>query len=296
MNRGALYVLSCYILWGFLAIYWKALSHLPGLETISHRIAWAAVATAIMLGFQRNWRWLGQVVKQPRVMLTFLATSLLIFANWSIYIYAVNNNKLIESSLGYFMNPLVNVLLGVIFLRERPRLWQWVAIAIASAGVLYLTIEYGRLPWVALGLAFSFAFYALLKKTASLPAIEGLFLETIILAIPLLIYLFTLEQSGQGTFGHTTWQTTVLLILAGVVTSVPLLLFSAGAPHVPMTVLGILQYVSPTIQFIIGVALFHEPFSQSQLVGFSFIWTALLIFTFETTMERRRLQLAMRAR
>ena len=294
MNRGALYVLGCYLAWGFLPIYWKALSHLPGLETTAHRVAWSAVVAALLLTWQRNWRWLRSVVYQPRILLTFLATAILILANWLIYIYAINNDQIVESSLGYFINPLVNVLLGILFLRERPRLWQWAAILIASAGVIYLTYDYGRLPWVALGLAASFACYALLKKIASLPALEGLFLESTFLAIPLAIYLFVLERHGQGTFGHAGWQTTLLLVLAGLVTALPLLMFSAGAKQVPMTMLGILQYVAPTIQFIIGIVLYHEPFSQSQLVGFSFIWVALALFTVESTAQHRRLQLALR--
>ena len=294
MNRGALYVLGCYLAWRFLPIYWKALSHLPGLETTAHRVVWSAVVAALLLTWQRNWRWLRSVVYQPRILLTFLATAILILANWLIYIYAINNDQIFESSLGYFINPLVNVLLGILFLRERPRLWQWAAIFIASAGVIYLTYDYGRLPWVALGLAASFACYALLKKIASLPALEGLFLESTFLAIPLAIYLFVLERHGQGTFGHAGWQTTQLLVLAGLVTALPLLMFSAGAKQVPMTMLGILQYVAPTIQFIIGIVLYHEPFSQSQLVGFSFIWVALALFTVESTAQHRRLQLALR--
>lgn len=293
MSRGALYALSCYIAWGFLPIYWKALTGLPGLETTSHRVVWAALVSAILLTWQRNWRWLSQTLRNRRIVLTFLATATLIFVNWLIYIYAVNSNQIVESSLGYFINPLVNVLLGVLFLHERPRPWQWLAIGIATVGVLYLTYNYGRLPWIALGLATSFAFYALLKKTATLPALEGLFLETTFLAIPLIVYLIFLDQSGQGTFGHTTWQTNTLLLVAGIVTALPLLLFSAGARRVPMTLLGILQYVAPTIQFGLGIVLYHEPFSHNQLVGFAFIWVALALFTVESTTERRRLQLAL---
>jgi chloramphenicol-sensitive protein RarD len=296
MNRGALYALGCYIAWGFLPIYWKALSTLSGLEITAHRVIWACVVAALLLTWQRNWHWLAQVIKRPRVLLTFLASACLIFVNWMIYIYAVNADHLVESSLGYFINPLVNVLLGIIFLRERPRQWQWVAIAIATFGVAYLTYDYGRLPWIALGLAASFAFYGLLRKTAPLPSLEGLFLETSFLAVPLTLYLVLLDWQGQGTLGHTTWQINLLLIFAGVVTALPLLLFSAGARRVPMTLLGILQYAAPTLQFIIGILLYHEPFSQSQLVGFSFIWLALAIFTLESTVEYRRLQPSLRAR
>lgn len=296
MNRGMVYTLACYLSWGILPIYWKALAHVPGLETTAHRVVWSAVVAALILAVRGRWDWLRTVVRQPRVLLTFAATAALIFVNWLIYIYAINANHIVESSLGYFINPLVNVLLGIIFLRERPRLWQWVAIAIAAAGVTYLTFEYGRLPYVALGLAFSFAFYALLKKVAGLPAVEGLFLEMTYLAIPSGIYLLLLEQQGMSSFAHGPFAITALLAFAGVVTAIPLALFSAGAREVPMTVLGILQYVAPTIQFIIGIAIYHEPFSYSQFIGFAFIWIALVIFTLETTLERRRWQLAMRAR
>lgn len=296
MSRGAIYALSCYIAWGFLPVYWKFLSHLPGLETTAHRIIWSTVVAAILLTWQHNWRWFGNVLRQPRTLLTFAATAVLILGNWLIYIFAINNNQIVESSLGYFINPLVNVLLGVVFLRERPRIWQWVAIAIAAIGVSYLTFDYGRLPWVALGLAGTFGSYALLKKIAALPALEGLFLETAFLAIPMLIYLFLLDRAGQGSFGHASWQLNTLLVFAGVVTALPLLLFSLSARTVSLTLLGILQYVAPTIQFIIGIVLYHEPFSQSQLFGFSFIWAALALFTFESTMERRRMQLSLRTR
>lgn len=295
MNRGVLYVLGCYLAWGVLPIYWKAFSGIPGLETTSHRVVWSVVVAALLLTFQQSWQKLRPVIRQPRTLLTYVATAILIMANWLIYIYAINNNQIVESSLGYFITPLVNVLLGILFLRERPRLWQWSAIIMASIGVLYLTYSVGRLPWVALGLAGSWSFYALLKKTALLPGLEGLFLESSFLAIPLTIYLVFLEQRGQGAFGHTDWPMTVLFLMAGVVTALPLLLFSIGAKQVPMTLLGLLQYVAPTIQFIIGIALYHEPFDHSQLIGFSFIWIALLLFILESAAEHRRLQIALRA-
>jgi chloramphenicol-sensitive protein RarD len=296
MNRGMVFALLCYLSWGFLPIYWKALAGVPGLETTAHRVVWSAAVAVLILALRKRWAWVRTLVHQPRVLWTFAGTAALIFANWYIYIYAINTNHIVESSLGYFINPLVNVLLGIIFLGERPRPWQWVAIGTAAVGVTYLTFEVGRLPYIALGLAFSFAFYALLKKTATIPAVEGLLLEMFYLTIPLGAYLIWLEVQGTAAFGHTDLTTSALLAFSGVVTAIPLALFAAGARHVPMTVLGILQYVAPTIQFIIGILLYHEPFSYSQLIGFAFIWTALIIFTLETTAERRRWQLAMRAR
>ena len=294
MNRGMLYALGSYLLWGLLPIYWKFLGALPALEITAHRIVWSALLATLILALRRQWQWLRSLAHQPRLLLTVGATSVLILLNWLIYIVAINQNRIVESSLGYYMNPLVNVLLAVIFLRERPRLGQWFAIAVAAIGVVYLTINYGRLPWIALGLAFSFAFYALLKKMTQLPALEGLFLEMVALSVPLTIYLFTLEQRGSGTFGHASWTTTLLLVFGGVVTLAPLLLFSTGAMRVSLTMLGLLQYVAPTIQFVIGIALYREPFSPEQLTGFSFIWTALALFTLEGFLERRRLALTLR--
>jgi chloramphenicol-sensitive protein RarD len=294
MNRGMLYALGSYLFWGVLPIYWKFLTDLPALETTSHRIVWSAVFLAAILGIRRQWDWFWPAVRRPYVMLGVALASALILFNWMVYIVAVNSNRIVESSLGYYMNPLVNVLLAVTFLRERPRMGQWAAIALAATGVAYMTITYGQVPWIALSLAFSFAFYGLVKKRANLPALEGLYLEVLILAIPLGGYLGYLELTGQGSFGHLNLQTTILLLLAGVVTGLPLLMFSAGAKQVPLTVLGLLQYVAPTMQFIIGIWLYHEPFSQNQLVGFACIWTALAIYTAEGIRERRRLHLALR--
>lgn len=289
-----IYALGSYLLWGFLPIYWKFLTDLPALETTAHRVVWSAVFAAIILGIRRHWSWLAKSLRQPNVIIGVAIASILILVNWLVYIVAVNSNRIVESSLGYYMNPLVNVLLAVTFLRERPRVGQWAAISLAALGVTYMTIAYGRLPWIALSLAFSFAFYALVKKRANLPALEGLFLEMLFIGVPLAGYLVFLEASGAGTLGHADLPTTVLILMAGVVTGLPLLLFSAGAKQVPLTVLGLLQYVAPTIQFVIGVWIYREPFSQAQLVGFGFIWTALAIYTAEGIWERRRLALALR--
>lgn len=296
MNRGILYALSAYAIWGLLPIYWKALATVPALQTTSHRVLWSCLFVAALLTLRRNWVWLRPALRSRSTMLTFAATAALIMANWLVYIYAVNSGQLVETSLGYFINPLVNVLLAIVFLQERPRPWQWLAIAIAVIGVTYLTISFGRLPWIALSLAFTFAFYGLLKKQANIAALEGQMLETGILVVPVALYLAFLEISGASALHSAGWVTVGLLVLSGVVTAIPLLLFSAGARRVPLTVLGLLQYIAPTIQFFLGVLLYHEPFNQTMLTGFSFIWAALAIFTVESMMMRRRLQLALRPR
>jgi chloramphenicol-sensitive protein RarD len=295
MNRGIFYALTTYVVWGLMPIFWKVLSAVPALEITAHRIVWSALFTAILLSIGRNWQWLGQALRDRRTMLTFATTAVMIAFHWLIYIIAVNNNKVVETSLAFFIYPLVNVLLAVVFLRERPRQWQWIAIALAALGVLYLTLSYGYVPWISLILAFSFGFYSLLKRTATLAALEGMFLETAVLAPAALGFLLYLERAQAAAFGHGHWSTSLLLVLAGVVTASALVLFSAGARLVPLTVLGLLQYINPTIQFCLGVLVFQEPFSEGQLVGFSFIWMGLAIFTVEGVIERRRVALVPRA-
>jgi chloramphenicol-sensitive protein RarD len=211
MNRGVLYALGAYLCWGLLPIFWKALAGVPALEILAHRMVWALAVMLVLLGARRRWVWLREALRSPRVVLTFLTTSLLLSLNWFIYIWAVNAGHIVETSLGYFMNPLVNVLLGVLFLKERLRPVQVVAIVIAVAGVLYMTYSYGALPWISLSLAFSFALYGLLRKTASLGSLEGLALETFLMFLPALGYLLYLEQAGQGAFGHSAPTTSLLL-------------------------------------------------------------------------------------
>ncbi len=282
MNRGILYGIAAYTIWGFLPLYWKALLEVPAGEILANRIVWSFVFVLLLLSLQRKWSWLKPALKQRRVLLTFTATALLLGINWFVYIWAVNAGFVIETSLGYFINPLVNVLLGVLFLKEKLRKWQVAALALAVAGVLYLTISYGAFPWIALTLAFTFAFYGLLRKTAPLPATEGLTLETAVLALPAAAVMLYLYQSGAGSFAQGDPRTTLLLIGVGVITAVPLLLFSVAARRITLTNLGLLQYIAPTFQFLLGIFVFNEAFGPQQLLGFSLIWTALLIYSFES--------------
>ena len=225
-------------------------------------------------------------------MLTFATTASLLFVNWSVYIWAINQNRIVETSLGYFINPLVNVLLGVFFLREQLRSGQWASIGIAALGVLYLTFGYGQLPWIALTLAFSFGFYALLRKTATLGSLDGLSIEMGILTPLMLGYLLFLTVTGSSAFTSQGPSTTILLVMTGLATTVPMLLFTMGARLVPLSVLGLLQYIAPTIQFVLGVALYQEPFSSALFAGFCVIWTALLLYAVEGMLHRRHLSLA----
>jgi chloramphenicol-sensitive protein RarD len=221
-------------------------------------------------------------------LLTYTLTAGLLSVNWLIFIYGINSGQVVETSLGYFINPLLSVALGVVFLRERLRPMQWFPVGLAALGVLYLTLQYGSLPWIALGLAFSFGMYGLIKKIAPLGSLHGLSLETGIIFIPALLYLLYAESQGNGSFGHLGLNVTLLLALAGVITALPLLLFGLAARSIPLTMLGILQYIAPTVQFLLGIFLYQEPFTATRLVGFSIIWLALLIFTVEGMYERRK--------
>jgi chloramphenicol-sensitive protein RarD len=282
MNRGILYGIAAYTIWGFLPLYWKALQDVPAGEILANRIVWSFVFVVLLLTYKRNWRWLAPALKQRRIILTFMATGLLLALNWFIYIWTVNAGYVIETSLGYFINPLVNVLLGVVFLRERLRKGQVPAVALAVAGVVYLTISYGAFPWIALTLAFTFAFYGLLRKTAPLGATEGVTLETAVLFLPAAAAMLYLNRTGSGAFGEGDPQTTLLLIGVGVITAVPLLFFGAAARRITLTNLGLLQYIAPTLQFLLGVYVFGEAFGKEQLVGFGLIWMALIIYSFES--------------
>ena len=288
MKNGTLAALGAYLLWGLFPVYWKTIEHVPAPEILSHRVAWSLVAAALLLGVQRQWGWLRWIGEKPARLLPFAGTGLLLSVNWLTYLWANNNGHIVETSLGYFINPLVNVLLGVVFLRERMRPWQWVAIGLAAAGVTYLTLGFGRLPWIALTLAFSFGFYGLIRKTAALRSVEGLAAETGLMFLPATFYLVYLAMRGTGSFAAVSLPTTLLLTFAGLATAIPLILFAYGARRVPLTTLGILQYVAPTLQFILGALVYGEGFTQPRLIGFSVIWAALVLYSVEGLVTRRR--------
>ncbi len=288
MKRGVLFAIGAYILWGLFPLYWKQLETVPALEIVAHRILWSFVFIFGVMILTKRVRGLWRDARRPRVFLTYTASAVLLSINWLTYIWGVNSGYIVEASLGYFINPLVSVLLGVIFFRERLRLVQWVAIGLAAVGVGYLTVRYGSLPWIGLVLAFSFGTYGLIKKRASLEALEGQTLEMALLLIPALFFLLHLEGQHVAAFGHTGPGTVFLLAFGGVVTAVPLLMFAAAARRIPLSMIGILQYIAPSLQFSIGVWVYNENFSTSRLIGFCFIWSALLIYTLEGLHRRRK--------
>jgi chloramphenicol-sensitive protein RarD len=276
-----LYAASAYALWGLAPVYFKALQHVPPLEILAHRIVWSLVFLAIVLAWRRQWAWIGTVLHRPKVLAGFIASAILISINWFIYIWAVNNGRVIDASLGYFINPLVNVLLGFLLLHERLRPGQWATVALAAGGVAWLTWQGGHLPWIALTLAITFGTYGLLRKTAALGALEGLSLETLILFPAALGYLIVLTLHGHNSFVSAPGSTKWLLVAAGPITAIPLLMFAAGARRIPLSLLGLLQYIGPTLQLLLGVWLYHEPFGGPRLVGFAMIWAALALYSAE---------------
>jgi chloramphenicol-sensitive protein RarD len=264
------------------------LGDVPPLQILAHRMLWSLLFLVIVLAVRRQWAWLA-LARQPRVLGSFIASALLLSVNWLIYIWAVNNGHVIEGSLGYFINPLVNILLGSVLLKEKLRRTQWMAIGVAALGVAWLTWQAGRVPWIALALAASFGGYGLLRKTAALGALEGLSFETMVLFPLAAGYVGWLTLHGQNAFVNTDSATTRLLLMAaGPITAIPLLLFASGARRIPLSVLGILQYLSPTMQFLLGVWLFREPFTGSRLAGFVLIWLALALFAAEGLIRRQQ--------
>jgi len=287
MKKGIWYALGAYVTWGLFPIYWKLLSGVPALQLLGHRIVWSFLLLFGIILVVRQGK-LFQAALSWRVLLIYSVAGILIAINWLTYVWAVGAGYIVETSLGYFINPLLSVLLGVIFLRERLRPLQWLPIGLAAAGVLYLTFAYGSLPWVALTLAFSFGLYGLVKKTAPLGALHGLTLETGILFLPALGFLIFDEISGPGAFLHSSLTVDFMLVGAGLVTVAPLILFASAVKRIPLTLIGVLQYINPTMQFLLGVVIFKEPFDHHRLIGFGVVWFALILFGVEGFLAQRR--------
>ena len=290
MRTGIISAALAFLCWGLFPIYFHAVREVPAMQILAHRMLWSLAFLLIVLALRRQWSWLAQV-RQPRIFWSFVASAVLLSANWLVYIWAVNNGHVIEASLGYFINPLVNIMFGYLLLKERLRRVQWAAIALAALGVAWLTWQSGSVPWIALFLAASFGAYGLLRKTAALGALEGLSFETMLLFPVAAGYVAWLTLHGDNAFLNTSSEATRwLLVASGPITAIPLLLFASGARQIPMSILGLLQYLAPTIQFLLGVLLFKEAFTADRLVGFALIWAALALFAGEGLLRRGQAQ------
>ena len=267
--------------WGLIPIYWKLLANIPAGEILAHRFVWTTLFLLLLLSWQGRWPELLEALRSSRALLYCFFSGLAISVNWLVFIWAVNVGRVVETSMGYFMTPLVNVLLGAIFLRERLTRWQFASVMLALVGVLNLTFGYGKFPWLAVTLAVSFGLYGLLRKKSGVRPIPGLFLETTLLTPLAVIYLIYLQRAGTSTLGSAPWSLIFILISTGVVTGLPLVWFGHAARHLRMTTIGFLQYLAPSCSFFLGVFLYHEPFTRAHLITFTFIWAALAIFTAE---------------
>ena len=276
-----LYAISSFLLWGLFPLYFKMLKEIPSLDIVVHRLFWSFIFLTAVLVWRRQWAWLKQAAQQPRVLLGFLFSALLLSGNWVLYVWAVNAGRIVDTSLGYFMSPLVSVVLGYLILKERMRPLQWLAVLLALGAVLWLTIANGSLPWIGLIIAITFGLYGLLRKTAQLGALEGLSLETLML-LPLVLVVLGIDTwRGSNSFAGASAGAQLLLVLSGPVTVVPLLLFAQAARRIPLSLLGLLQYISPTIQLLTGVLLYGESFAGDRAIGFSVIWLALAVYSAE---------------
>ncbi len=288
MKKGIWNAIGAYVMWGIFPIYWKLLDHVAAGEILGYRVVSSFILLSVVISFKREWTAWRQKTINRRTLPIYILTGILLGVNWLVYVWGVNAGHIVETSLGYFINPLISVLFGVIFLHERMRPAQWATIGMAGVAVLYLTIVYGSLPWIALTLATTFSLYGLLKKTAPLGALYGLTMETAVLFIPSLAYLLILQVQGSGSFEFSGSLMNILLVGSGLVTTLPLLMFARAARSIPLWMVGLLQYIAPTMQFLIGVLLYREPFSVERAIGFGIIWAALIVFWLEGFIWRKK--------
>ena len=285
---GLIYAGSAFLIWGLSPVYWKALGTVPALEITMHRVIWSFFFLMCLILLQRRRHEFVGVLKNGRMLLTLLSTAILVSVNWLLYIWAVNNNYMLQASLGYYINPLVNVVLGLLFLRERLRRPQILAVVLAAGGVLYLTIAYGEFPWISLTLALSFGLYGLIRKVAPVGALVGLAVETMLLAPPAVIYLIYLNSQGVDTILRVSLKLDLLLIGCAPLTAAPLLFFTLGAKRLYLSTLGLMQYIGPSGMFLLAVFYYNEPFSATQVWTFAIIWAALVIYSTDSVIYYRR--------
>jgi len=289
MLRGVIAAASAFTLWGVFPLYLRLLQQVPSLEILSHRVLWSVVLLMSLLAMRRQWDWLALVRAQPRIIFTFATSALMVATNWVVYIWSVNHDHIVDASLGYFITPLFNVLFGI-GLGERLRLTQWVAVGLAACGVLWLTVSEGSVPWIGLVIAVTFSLYGLLRKTAALGALEGLSVETMLLLPAAGLFLLLPDAGSSHAFGSNI-PISLLLMAAGPVTAIPLLMFAYGARRIPLSLVGLLQYIGPSIQLLLGVWLYHEPFAGAKLIGFAMIWLGLAVYSGEALLRGWRLRI-----
>ena len=297
-RRGVWIAVAAYVAWGLMPLYWHLLKVVPSMQIMAHRVVWSAVLVCGWLSFKYGRGWLRETLSRPRAAPLLAISGVLIAFNWGLYIWAVNAGHVVESALGYFINPLLNVMLGVVVLHERLNRVQWTSVAIAAAGVLWLTFSYGSFPWIALLLAASFGAYGLVRKLLGAPPVRGLGVENLYLLLPALAFLAWAEGAGQGHLlahgGSASWGAGVVGLLAfgGVLTALPLIGFAAAVQRIPYSLVGLLQYISPTLQLLVGVLVLHEPFGRDRAIGFGFIWVALALYAIDGWVRARRSRLA----
>lgn len=280
-RRGYLFGIAAYLCWGFFPLYWKLLRPMGAVEVLAHRIVWSMLLMVVIVSVGRGWRRIVELVRRPRRLGLITGAAVVIAVNWGAYIYGVNANRVVETSLGYFINPLVTVLLGVVVLHERLRPAQWVAIGIGAGAVTVLTVDYGHVPYLALLLAASFGLYGLIKKHLGIRATDGLLVESGVLAVPAMAFIGLLMIQGHSSFGHVSPWHTAVVVASGAITAIPLLFFAGAANRIPLSAIGLLQYLAPILQLVIGVMIFREPMPPGRLVGFALVWLALGVFTWD---------------
>lgn len=287
-RRGVMAVTTAFVIWGLFPLYLRPLTHVPALEILAHRVAWCLLFVFGWLAWKGRLKEVGAAVRDAGVLARLVLSATLIAVNWGLYVWAVSNERVLEASLGYFIGPLVNVMLGVVALQERLNPRQWTAVALAGVGVGWLTVAAGGLPWVSLALALSFGIYGLVRKVVNVAAVPGLAIETLLLAPVALAFLAWLESRGTGAFGQAPLQVSLLLAGSGLITALPLALFATGARLIPYSVVGIIQYIGPTLQLLLGVFLYGEPFAGARAVGFCIIWTGIAVFVADSSLRSRR--------
>ncbi|CCE95298.1 Protein rarD [Sinorhizobium fredii HH103] len=285
--RGFAFALTAYLLWGFLPFFMKAVAHIPAPEVVAHRIVWSVPLAGLVLLWLGRTQEIKTALRSPRMLKMATLTAALITVNWGIYVWAIGAGRAIETALGYYINPLFSIFLGALLLKERPSPTQMVAIALAALAVAVLAFDAGGLPWVSIGLCISWGFYAFFRKTLPIGPNQGFFLEVLLLSVPAIGYIIWLEATGEGHFGDTNMTDVVLLLSCGLVTAVPLMIYANGAKLLRLSTIGIMQYIAPTMIFVIAVFVFHEPFGAAKLIAFALIWAALFIYSGAMLVESR---------